>query len=120
MYVCAVHMHACILYKIKAQICSVLSYVSVYMCTGFYILLVHYLLCLYYTESDCYSNESVQGDLELKANCSNSGSEGQSSLHWNPASLSKELYNDDFSCNFNFDYICYNFSLSHDQVSTII
>ena len=72
----------------------------------------------------CYScftgeqhNETIQGDLELRADCKNNGSVAQSSLYWNPASLSPQVYNDDTDYNFNFEYYCYN--ISSDKVAKL-
>ena len=69
------------------------------------------------TDASRRENEIIQGDIELKASCNDSGSEAQSSLEWNPASLSQQVY-----CfgsyplpNLNFEYHCYNISNSSDH-----
>ena len=74
------------------------------------------LLSILVTAKD--GDRIVQGDLELRADCNNSGSEAQSSLHWNPAGLSKQWYNFDSMYNFNIEYNCFNLSSTDHQVNT--
>ena len=65
-------------------------------------------------------NQIVQGDLELRADCNNSGSEAQSSLHWNPGGLNKQTYNFRYPYNFNIEHNCFNLSSTDHQVNTIL